>query len=231
MERRSGDSRAAVPSPRNSAAQSKKSLSLGDLAVARRTSLSPASNLTIENWKELGERICVINTASAWWIGDWLVYGESKYPSRYKDALAGTSLDYQTLKNYAWIARKFEPRRRRDRLSFQHHVEVAALSADDQDAWLDRAEAGRWSRNKLRRALREAAAASLASGTPAEAVQIGVLALPSQQAAWKAAASQDNKSMVEWMITVLDHAAGLRSLERSAPPSADGEHGPRAMLA
>lgn len=35
-------------------------------------------------------------------------------------------------------------------MSFQHHAEVASLSAEDQDAWLDKAEALGWSLQALR---------------------------------------------------------------------------------
>jgi hypothetical protein len=66
-----------------------------------------------------------------------------------------TSLDYQTLRNYAWVARRFNLSRRRDALSFAHHAEVAALPDPEQDYWLRKAESESWSRNKLRREVRE----------------------------------------------------------------------------
>lgn len=184
---------------------------LGDLAVARKTSLTPASHLTINMWKQLGEHISVIHNCSAWWIGDWLIFGEDRYPDRYKDALAGTSLDYQTLKNYAWVARKFKISRRRDRLSFQHHVEVAALSEEKQDEWLDRAERFQWSRNKLRASLRASNAASqlqAADGKDAT-VSFKLVMRSTQQAAWLEAAKKAKQSISDWMIAVLDDAASF----------------------
>jgi hypothetical protein len=44
---------------------------------------------------------------------------------------------YQTCRNAASIANAFELSRRRDNLSFKHHVEVAALPSDEADALLD----------------------------------------------------------------------------------------------
>ena len=41
-------------------------------------------------------------------------------------------LDYQTLRNYAWVARRFAMSRRRDTLSFGHHAEVPALPEPEQ---------------------------------------------------------------------------------------------------
>ena len=80
----------------------------------------------------------------AWWIGDWLLFGQQAYGQRYKAAAEETGFDYQTLRNYAWVASRFELSRRRDSLSFQHHAEVCALSNEQQEAWLDLAsERGR----------------------------------------------------------------------------------------
>jgi hypothetical protein len=77
-----------------------------------------------------------------------------KYGPRYKEAIAATGLDYQTLRNSAVVARRFAPSRRRDNLSFQHHAEVCALSDDDQDLWLDVAAMRGWSKRDLRRHIR-----------------------------------------------------------------------------
>ena len=99
-----------------------------------------------------------IADSSAWCLGDWLIYGQHLYADRYRHAVAMAGLDYQTLRNYAWIARKFEPARRRAGLAFQHHVEVAALPPQVQDHWLDLAENFRWSRNELRKQIRDSEA-------------------------------------------------------------------------
>jgi hypothetical protein len=112
--------------------------------------------LPFEAWKELGGRLGLYANATSWWLGDWLAFGQMKYGRRYKEAIAATGLDYQTLRNYAVVARRFELSRRRDDLTFQHHAELCALHDEEQDRWLDRASAGHWSRNELRRRLRAA---------------------------------------------------------------------------
>jgi hypothetical protein len=89
-----------------------------------------------------------VASSSAWCLGDWLNYGQSAYPGRYQDAIEGTSLDYQTLRNYAWVARRFSLSRRRDRISFGQHAEVAALPEPEQDFWLRKAEELCWSRGQ-----------------------------------------------------------------------------------
>jgi hypothetical protein len=107
--------------------------------------------IDFDTWNEVGHWLLAISNASAWCLGDWLVYGQRAFGERYRTALAATGLDYQTLRNYAWVARRFPHARRHKKVSFQHHAEVAALPEPAQELWLQRAERLRWSRNELRR--------------------------------------------------------------------------------
>jgi hypothetical protein len=95
------------------------------------------SLLTFSAWQQAGQQIHRLHDSSAWCLGDWLVYGQREYVSRYRTAIEAAGLDYQTLRNYAWVARSFDLGRRREKLSFQHHAEVASLSREEQDrAWM-----------------------------------------------------------------------------------------------
>lgn len=101
-------------------------------------------------WEQTGAKLFSYADSSTWWIADWLAYGESEFQDRYEEAIKQTSLSYQTLRNYAWVARRFPLPRRRQNLSFSHHFEVVALEQPEQDYWLRKAEELSWSRNKLR---------------------------------------------------------------------------------
>src|SRR4051794_37559204 len=90
----------------------RKQLAPNHKAMTRRTSLSFSAPLAMGDWLAIGEELFIINDASAWWLGDWLVYGQNRYPDRYKRAIDGTALHYKTLRNYAWVARKFDVSRR-----------------------------------------------------------------------------------------------------------------------
>ena len=165
-------------------------------------------------WEQVGRKLARIANCSAWCLGDWLVYGSYKYSERYRQVLAAVELDYQTLRNYAWVARRFELARRRDRLSFQHHAEVAAAPVEDQDRWLDRAEAGGWSRNELRRQVRSSRVEPLepaASAGPAgveAALALPRLNVPAERVVqWRDAARQLNRDFEEWIVAALDHSA------------------------
>lgn len=128
---------------------------VGKQAVAQKSGMVFAPDLNERTWEKIGSGLRELTNSSAWWLADWLIFGESTYGwRRYLEAIERTGLDYQTLRNYAWVARRFEHHRRRDTLSFAHHAEVTRLSPAEQDYWLRKAETERWSRNELRRALR-----------------------------------------------------------------------------
>lgn len=174
------------------------------LAAATRTALSLPRDLGIDTWSSIGTKLLALSDSSAWWIGDWLVFGEEEYKDRYRRAMRDTNLHYQTLKNYAWIARKFEPARRRAGLTLQHHVEVAALPPQVQDHWLDLAENFRWSRNELRKQIRD-------SEAPGEIEEVSELqlrfSLPRERIdRWVNAARHSNHNLVDWIASILDNA-------------------------
>lgn len=169
-----------------------------------RTAVNFDPLLPYDAWKGLGAKLGVYSNATAWWLGDWLVFGRMKYGRRYKDAVEATGLDYQTLRNYAVVSRRFEPARRRPALTFQHHAELCALTDEEQDRWLDLAGEGRWSRNELRRRVRAAAAAGL---TPAS--EDLRLSLERERVArWRAAADRSSVDLQAWVVRTLDAAAG-----------------------
>jgi hypothetical protein len=199
-----------------SAAEDSSSLrSLFDLAEGpevhvRQNKLSIPAEMSFDSWRELGSKIFLIASCSAWWIGDWLVYGEQAYSDRYEQALTDISLGYQTLRNYAWVVRKFPVSRRRDNLSFGHHAEVAALPSNEQDTWLARAEGSNWSRNQLRRELRAAQLANrqAAGGEGSASTRALKIEVPAERHdRWQSAAERKKCSVAEWIIATLDRAA------------------------
>ena len=128
---------------------------VGTQAKVQKSGMVFPQNLPERSWEQIGTNLRELANSSAWWLADWLIYGETTYGwRRYKEAIERTGLDYQTLRNYAWVARRFEHHRRRDSLSFAHHAEVTRLSPPEQDYWLRKAEQQKWSRNELRRAVR-----------------------------------------------------------------------------
>lgn len=200
---------------------------LGEQAMARKSGMEFAQNLSEKSWEQIGTNLCGLTNSSAWWLGDWLIFGEIAYGwRRYREAIDRTGLDYQTLRNYAWVARRFEQHRRRDGLSFAHHAEVTRLSSAEQDYWLRKAEQQMWSRNELRRSVRASLAeqsdesappapddgqgevATLASSAGADKrrrkVTTLTIELPAQQLDYYAkVAAANGLSVDEWVTRVL----------------------------
>ncbi|MGC7102069.1 LmbU family transcriptional regulator [Amycolatopsis lurida] len=207
--RRASADGAKVEGPRNSptGTTSKSRRPLPGPALTKRTSLSLPPRISLDEWSDIGRHLWVISDASAWWLADWLVYGQSQFPDRYKRAILETSLDYQTLRNYAWVGRKFSSSRRRDKLSFQHHAELASLSDADQDEWLDRAERFGWSRNELRNRVKASRSADKRS---AEIIKLQMNIVADRKQRWSEAASASDQDLVSWMVSILDHAASTQ---------------------
>ncbi|MET7339461.1 LmbU family transcriptional regulator [Nonomuraea sp. NPDC005650] len=187
---------------------------LGGIAMTRQVSLELPGGLPYEKWQQIGEHIFRINDSSSWWLGDWLAYGERIYGTRYRQALQETALDYQTLRNYVYVVRRFEVSRRRDKLSFQHHAELAALPPAEQDKWLDLCEYHGWSRNRLRRERRSDRQNGPGGNGGTEGVSAGdqattvLLHVPQpQRQRWSLAADHANRSFEKWVMAALDRAA------------------------
>jgi hypothetical protein len=110
--------------------------------------------LPFEAYAEVAVAAGRFKSATSWWIGDLLNFGEKLYGDRYVEAMEATGLAYETLTNYASVCRKVARSRRREGLRFGHHAEVSSLEPLDQELWLDAAVANAWTRAELRDRLR-----------------------------------------------------------------------------
>jgi len=183
-----------------------------DIAVVRTQARTTATGLLLrdgvafDDWSRMGDEIARLSSASAWWLGDWMLFGQRSYRDRYRVAVERTGLDYQTLRNYAWVAGSVAMSRRRDTLSFQHHAEVAALSEPEQELWLARAEGLRWTRSELRRALR----AWRERHARPDGQRGGPLSLhipERREERWREAAAIAEQPLADWIVSVADDAA------------------------
>ena len=196
--------RVAAPLSRQRRGGSPLSLPTGDPdASFSSAALTLPSGLPFERWRAIGREIVATGDSSTWWLADWARYGEGAYGARYREAVAITGLGCQTLRNYAWVAGRFEASRRRDALSFAHHAEVAALSAAEQDAWLDRAETAGWSRNELRVQMRRDAPDT--AEDVREHVRLDVSSDRFER--WRSAAKADGLELPAWLIGIADLAS------------------------
>jgi hypothetical protein len=133
--------------------------------ILTETSWSPRQELTLADWTRQGRCLGSVARACGWWIGDWIRYGNARYGEKYKTAARVTGYDVHSLMNMAYVASRFEISRRREKLSFSHHAELAALRPEAQERWLDRAEFAGLSLRRLREELRREARSNGPSGT------------------------------------------------------------------
>lgn len=113
---------------------------------------------TIEEWRTAMQFIDRAASASMWWHGDMLRYGEATYGELASQDDGDEKYDYKTLRNAKYVAENVPMSRRRDTLSFGHHEVVAPLSPDQQVKWLDQAESETLTRSELRRVVADARA-------------------------------------------------------------------------
>lgn len=184
-------------------------------AVVRTSSVGMTFNarITAEQWAQIGPLILRRADSSSWWLGDWVIYGERNFGSRYDGAIAATGLEYKTLRNYVVVARRFDVSRRRDTVSFGHHAELCALDDDEQDRLLDLACEQRWSRAELRRQVRADQARASMARLPALRVPLDTARIE----LWRRAASASGRDLQAWVIAALDAAAITATTVNSDP--------------
>ncbi|WP_237534439.1 LmbU family transcriptional regulator [Streptomyces sp. SID3343] len=192
--------------------------SRSDQVLTTKVGLHIPAGLAFEEWEHAGRQLSGLLNSSSWWLGDWLVYGKHHYADRYERGIRAAGLQYQTLRNYAWVSRRFAQHRRRPVLSFQHHAELASLPVDEQDAWLDRAERLKWSTKQLRNAIRSDRACT--SQRPDDVATTHRLAVPDNRLQWwHQAAARSGTELEEWVTATLDAAANrvLKETDRQRP--------------
>lgn len=117
----------------------------------------PKGELEHGEWMAAGQRLGAIGRCSQWWVGDWIRYGTAKWGEKYSEAARVTGYDVASLRNMAWVASRFDPSLRSDKLTWSHHVLLAPLDADKQRYWIQRASEMSFSVADLRIELRTAA--------------------------------------------------------------------------
>lgn len=96
--------------------------------------------LSYEEWAHEGTVLVTIAKASAWWVGDWLLYGEHQFGEKYAQAVEVTGLSVQTLKNAQWVSDRIPPRERDPEIPHSYYRAAAALDPKDRRVLLKRAK-------------------------------------------------------------------------------------------
>lgn len=94
------------------------------------------ADLAYDTYESIGAMLGALHQASSFLVGDYLLYGEHTYGEKYTQAALLLGLSPQTLANYASIAKRVPPGRRKVGVSFSIHGEVASLPPELQEHWL-----------------------------------------------------------------------------------------------
>jgi hypothetical protein len=144
-------------------------------------------DLNFDEWDNLGQKLAPIGKSIGFIIGDWVNHGDGRYGEKYQDALGKTGLSYQTLANYAYVARKVQFSCRHENLGFEHHYVVAKLKTDEEKKhWLDLADQHDLSVRRLRKSINfgRLATEKEVQGDPADRGYVTYLALLNRIRRW-----------------------------------------------
>jgi hypothetical protein len=139
-------------SPRHTGALIKAPIPLPIGASISKTALILPRDLSHEQWSSIGKNLHMLTDCVQFWCGDWWRQGYHRYGER-KAAVFAKGLfrhSFATLMQWGWVAHRVETSRRREVLSFSHHVEVAKLQPEEQEKYLARAIRGNHTVKQLR---------------------------------------------------------------------------------
>jgi hypothetical protein len=171
-------------------------------------------HLPFQDWLAYGHRLGKVTGALMWRIADWLFYGEGEYGSRYQEGMDATGLDYQTCRNYATVAGRYDLSLRKDNLSFSHHMLLTRQTDEAIHYWLDKAEAEHWSFHRLHDELKTA---GVIGSTPRELEpskrRLSLAYDPERVSKWETAAQHRGIPLEEFAAQAMDEAAAQELAE------------------
>jgi DNA modification methylase len=123
-------------------------------------------SVSLSEWKELGQNLKQIEGCVQFWIGDWARFGDKKGftgkytdPKVYDELEEITGLEHNTIKKYKHIAEQTSLLRSNElpqNINFSHFQEVAKLSPEKQELFLQKASEEKLSVRDLRNEIKKA---------------------------------------------------------------------------
>lgn len=116
----------------------------------------PPPDLTFDGWAHLGETFLTMERAIKWWIGDWWIFGQERFPDeipQFIDA-ALERFTYATIQDAERVCRAIPPEERVTGVSFTHHRRVITLPPRSRTELLTKAANEQMSADDLRKEVR-----------------------------------------------------------------------------
>lgn len=95
------------------------------------TSMQIPKDLTQDEWAQIGHTLLSVKSSLSWYLGDWLIHGDSRWEGTYIELAEQFQYEIHTLETYASVCRKIHSSTRVETLSFAHHRYVTKY-ADPQ---------------------------------------------------------------------------------------------------
>jgi hypothetical protein len=96
------------------------------------TGLQLDPDVGYREWYSIGRTILFLHEWTPWAIGDWLNFGEDRFPMRYHQAAEITGRSIKTMMNLAYIARAIPPDERREELPIAYHDAVCSIKEPEK---------------------------------------------------------------------------------------------------
>jgi hypothetical protein len=142
---------------------------VSEIALSPSTKLTPTglaigAELDFNEWENVGYLLGKVRDATAFALGDWLLWGEGMFGEEAAQAVEATGRSKATLLEYVRVSRQVQPSRRRRSLTWSHHQAVAARTPDEQERLLGLAEEHAWNREEFRGTLQADTPSRLGEG-------------------------------------------------------------------
>jgi N6-adenosine-specific RNA methylase IME4 len=119
-------------------------------------SCAVARKPTMDEWREAGIFVQNTNASQMYWLGDWVLKGEAIFGEEAAQYVDSQHFAETTLKKARWVCEAVPEERRVKELSFEHHAAVSRVKDPrEQERWLKKAVAKKWTPTDLRRAMRK----------------------------------------------------------------------------
>lgn len=106
------------------------------------------------DWKDIGGVLLNLESALAWWVGDWAAYANRVWGATAKEIAALFEYEQSTIESYMSVAKNIDGLIRNHTVSFSHHRLVMGLPESEQFTWLAAAERQGWTLAEMRKAMK-----------------------------------------------------------------------------
>jgi hypothetical protein len=190
---------------------------VSEVALSPSTKLTPTglaigAELDFDEGENVGHILGKVRDATAFALGDWLLWGEGMFGEDAAQAVEATGRSKATLLEYVRVCRQVPPSRRRRALTWSHHQAVAARPPDEQERLLRLAEEHRWNREEFRGTLQADTPSRLGEGEGPFAGEIVELVVDIGLAILKAATAHE-RGLATVPADLLDRLANALGTE------------------